>query len=137
VQIGVFVLNDNLKTINKQSLLIDKNTQSYNQRAREINDKIKTVDQIVSSDCDCNAVIGRLVSLLPGGVKLSYLKIDRETGKAKLSGLAEKRDDLLSLKDNIDSSGFLGEIKLPVNSILEKENIRFNIESELDLSKIK
>lgn len=136
IQIARYTLADNYQSIHAQADLVIKNSQAYNARTKELNERIKVLTEVTKSGHDWNDLIMKIANLLPNGVTLSLLSVNQETQAIRLVGVASTRDDLLKLKANIGESKYLEDVKLPMSSILEKENIAFDINSKLDVTKL-
>ena len=57
------------------------------------------------------SVLKKITDLTPRGITYSYLKIDKVAAKASLKGAAEKREDLLILKENLNNSNLFEGFK--------------------------
>lgn len=134
-QVSKNILISGFDSVMAQSDAITKNSKAYNDRAKEINAKISLVGRVVQDNHDWNGLILDVSRLLPVGVSLSYLSFNQETKSIRLVGLADTRDSLLKLKEVIDKSGYIKEVKLPMANIIEKKDINFDLQSTLDYGK--
>lgn len=134
-QVSKYVLLSSFDAMKAQSDLITKNSKAYNDKASDINSKISLVAQVIHDTHDWNDLVLDISNLMPAGITLTHLYLSQEKKSIRFAGVADTRSDLLKLKEVIDNSGYIGEVKLPISSILEKKNINFDLESKIDYEK--
>jgi len=54
--------------------------------------------------------------------------------KILLTGSAKLRDQLLVLKNNLESSELFSNVEIPLENLLKKEGVDFNIKADINLS---
>jgi len=59
--------------------------------------------------------------------KIYYSKIVIEADTINLEGLAQDRDDLVSLKEALNNNDFFKEVKMPISSLTSQENVNFEL----------
>lgn len=130
------VLKNNYDEFYNQEALIKFGSQDYDQKIREINEKLKTISQIQKEYVSTSALIKELTDRIPDGVFLNYIKADIAGQSLKIIGQAKRRENFLSLKTELSKSPVFTEIDSPLQNILQKENIDFEMNIRLDLNKL-
>lgn len=120
-----------------QTTLITKNTQGHNNKIREINNKIDFVKKIQSNFVPWSDLLKTVAAIMPKDISLYYLKINLATQTIKIKGQAGQRESLLDFKQKMEAAAVFQNIDFPIKNILEKENIDFEINAELNLQNLK
>ena len=113
---------------------ISQNSKAYNAKIKDLNNKIDAIDVVIVAHHRWDRLITDVYNLMPVGVKITNLRISQLNQSITMSVFAATRDDLLVLKDRINSSGYIEPIELPMNIILQKKDISFNFTSKLKFS---
>lgn len=119
-----------------ETSLISRNSQSYNIRVREINSKVNSVEQIQKDFLVWSRVFSYLSDISDEEISFSSIKLNKDGASIKTGGVAKTRDALLDLKNKIESSDYFTKIDFPLENILEKNNITFEINAGLNLAKL-
>jgi len=127
------ILQLKFNEIVEQTTLVTKNNQSYNTKIKQINNKINFVEKIQNDFIPWSDLLKTLAEITPKKINLYYLKVDSAKQTIKIKGLADFREDLLNFKQNLENTPIFKNIDLPVNNILEKENIDFEINAKINL----
>lgn len=130
------VLKNNYQEFHNQEAIIKFGSQDYDQKIREINEKLSTISQIQKEYIPSSSLIKELTDRIPEGVFLNYIKADISNRSLKIIGQAKKREDFLLLKTELSKSPVFTEIDSPLQNILQKENIDFEMDIRLDLNKL-
>jgi len=117
--------------------LVTKSGRSYSTKVREINQKINFITQIQKEFINWSRVITDLAKQTTNDIVLYSIKINGESSDLAIRGHANQRDDLLNLKSSLEADKILGPIELPLENILLKEDINFEIKTKLKLEEIK
>ncbi|MBU0637111.1 hypothetical protein KKH16_02810, partial [Patescibacteria group bacterium] len=117
----------------EQTTLITKNNLSHSNKIKEINNKLKFISEIQNNFIVWSKIIKDLSIITPANVILNFVKLDSINKNVKLQGKATQRVDLLKLKNNLEKSIIYSNIKFPIKNILEKENIDFEINANIDI----
>ncbi len=134
--IGKLILQTQfIKAVN-QYTLVTKSSQGDNAKIRDINNSLNFVSEIQSDFILWSNLIKDASDRTPGGVSLSSVNIDRDKKIIQIKGAAKLRDDLLQFKENIKKSPIYQNANLPLQNILQKENINFEIKAELNLNEL-
>jgi len=127
------ILQTNFNKITDQMTLVTKNNQGYNNKVREINDKLGFVDKIQADFIPWSKLIADLSLKKPADVSFSYLKLNGEEKTIVIRGNAKLRSSLLEFKSRLESSNDFKDINFPIKNLLEKENVNFEINAKLNL----
>ncbi len=132
--IAKLILQNNFNKVVAQTSLITKNSQGYNVKVRDINSCLNHISQIQKNFIAWSDLIENLANRTPDGIAFSSVKISKEKPLINIRGTAKLRDDLLMLKQNMEESLIYSDVEFPLQNILQKENINFEITAKLDLS---
>ena len=127
--------NDFNRIVNETSL-ITRNSQSYNLRVREINSKVSSVDQIQKDFLVWSKTFSFLSDITDEDISFSNIKVSKDGASIKTGGVAKTREALLKLKEKLESSDYFNRIDFPLENILEKKDITFEINAGLNLAKL-
>ncbi len=130
------ILTNNFKEFTGPESILRKNGQEYNNKIKSINEKLNAISKIQSEFIPSSLLIKELTDRIPAGVSLSYVKADIANRNLKIMGRAKGREDFLLLKESLANSKVFTEVDSPLQNILQKENIDFEISIKLDLSQL-
>jgi len=95
------------------------------QRAGEANKVITTTKSIVEASKYPQDILNPIFAARPGAVVLNAFKIDMETGKVTLMGVAANREALLEFKENLEKNDDFSLIQIPVSSFEAEIDLEF------------
>ena len=124
------VVGDNNLTTRYGRILNGQEIESFNQQ-------LLIVTEIQNDYIKWSKFISQLSNLVPENVSLNSLEIKKDGTTINLTGLARYRDDLLKLQDSLKNFEVLSDINIPLESLLNRENIDFDIKAQINLDKIK
>lgn len=130
------LLQNNFNRVVDETSLISRNSQSYNIRVREINSKVNSVDQIQKDFLVWSKAFYFLSEIADEGISFSNIKVSKDGSSIKTSGVAKTREALLNLKAKLESSDYFNKIDFPLENILEKKDIIFEINAGINLAKL-
>jgi hypothetical protein len=111
---------------------IDNNsTNDYKKKIDTYNQEIKNINLIYKDYVTWSNLIEYFSKNINSNITINKLSLNKKNNQILFFGLASDREDLLSFKEMLDNSGFLSETKVPIDNLLEKENINFNITSNI------
>jgi len=117
--------------------LTTKYGRIFNKEIEIFNRQLNEVINIQNEYITWTKFIKKLNALIPDGVSLNTLELSKETETIYISGFANTRDNFLILKENLENFDIIKKVEIPLESLFNKENIEFDIETELDIEKIK
>jgi Tfp pilus assembly protein PilN len=113
----------------QETTIITKSTQNYTQQAEIINKEIESVYAIQMNNIRWTGLINYFASRLPEGVTLKKISADSVSGNLSIEAHAVDRKSLLLFKQLLDDTAFLKPTELPLDSLLKKEDIDFQIKT--------
>lgn len=103
---------------------------------REVETKAKTVakkaTQVLALADSQKELVGLLDDIQAAvaqteGISLNHYSIHFELGQILINGVAASRDQLLSLRENLEKSENISQVKIPLSSLEKEENVNFTI----------
>jgi hypothetical protein len=113
----------------------DKEQELNNEKIISINEKIDTATTVQKDFFPFSVLIKNLSDLITAGISLEGAQIDINKKFLKISGIADSRENFLVFKKTLESSDLFAEVDSPLTSILQKENIEFEITMKINLNK--
>lgn len=117
-----------------QTTLVTKNNQGYNIKIRDINSRINFVEKIQNDFIPWSNLLKTVADITPDDIGLNYLKINSAEQTIKIKGRAGLRSSLLDFKKKMEATTIFENIDFPIQNILEKENINFEINAKINLA---
>lgn len=121
------LLRLHLNKTTQQAGQITKSTENYNKSVKDINDQLNYVSGIQENDIRWSKLIAFLSQCANPSIKLSQLDISKDSKLIKINGFSQTRDALLLFKDKLEKSNYFSQIDFPLQNILQKQNINFEI----------
>lgn len=130
------ILQDYFTTMiseSSQSISISKLTSP---KIKEFKNELIKIGEIQKNYYAWTKFFIKFNDLVDNGITIEQLMISRD-GELKIACAAKKRDDLLNFKNNLDKSEmFTNKFEIPLEVLLDKENIKFSFNLKVDLDKI-
>jgi len=99
--------------------------QELSQRAGEVNKVIGTSKAIIEASKYPQDILNPIFAARPAEVTLIDYKIDLETGKVTMTGVAANRATLLAFKENLEKNEAFSLIQIPVSSFEAETDLEF------------
>ncbi|MBT3816745.1 MAG: hypothetical protein HOE80_04275 [Candidatus Magasanikbacteria bacterium] len=119
---GIIEIN-NINTQQKQG--------ETNKQIGKINNTLKNTRALQSVYTQWSDVIVTLASSTPSGIVFSDILLDTNTKKYTFSGFAFTRDDLLAVKEQLETIPEIETVTIPLAHLTEQTNILFTITADL------
>jgi len=130
-------LQNHFSKIVGQNTLTTKYGNIFNKDIKTFNQRLSTVSKIQDEYIIWTNFLAKFTQIIPDDVIIYRLEIDgSKDARIKISGMAKTRTRLLQLKDNLENNDLFSGAVVPLESLLKKENIDFNIEALINLDKI-
>lgn len=128
----IFLLGDiTLQTYVKHSgnnkLVTRNNYRNLDEQVKEAETKINNVMTIQENFINWSKLIEDIISKTNDNIIFKKITINRDKSELNLSGNAKTRVDLIELKESFKNSDSYLTIDFPIENILEKNDINFNI----------
>lgn len=127
------VLENNLKEFQTKTTLIETESRTINEQLMKINEVLRQANTANNSYTDWTIRLHAISNVPMKGIVLSGLDIAKESGQITLQGKAETRQNLLDYQKNLENSGLVKNLIIPVSVLTAKENIDFEIKGQIDL----
>lgn len=103
------------------------------QTIRDLNASLAEVASIQEDYTDWVDFLIALSNTVPPNVRIENLDIRKATGTVQIKGFALTREDLITFKQNLnDSDLFLGDIVSPISNLIQREDITFEFDAEIE-----
>ncbi len=106
-------------------------SSSTSPTTKNIEDEVIMIKKIQADHIDWYETIANLTAVLDGDIIVESISIDKDTASLSIGGVAKTREALLKLKANLEGAGKYSSIDFPVKTLLEKENIKFDIKMNI------
>ncbi len=125
------MLVDTLDNLEEHTLIVNRNSQGYNKKVKQINAQIKNIEEIEKNFSFLSCSLKEVANSVPEGIKLTKLNIDKNQKTLKIEGYAETRSQLLKFKDKLQSLKLIETVDLPLENLLSQKNINFSLSAKL------
>lgn len=125
-------LQNHFNNIVEQTTLMPRYASIFNKDFKEFNEQLKAVKEIQKDHFYWTNFFVKFSKLIPDGLALDNLIVNNN--KILLTGSARLRDQLLVLKNNLESSELFSNVAIPLENLLKKEGIDFNIKADINLN---
>jgi hypothetical protein len=106
---------------------LNRGPENYVITVKDINAKIEDIEKIQNESIYWSYLIEKINNLVSEGIIISKIQASSENPTLALKGNANTRDSLLIFKENLERDGIFSNIELPIQSLLSKTNINFDI----------
>ena len=132
-------LQNHFNQIVDQTTLTTKTGQLFNQGIKDFNQLIASVEGIQREYVSWVDFMAALATITPDGVAVTniYLTHSATEDRMVITGLAQKRDDLLVFKANLEQSDLFSEIVMPLENLLTREKIKFDIKARINFDTLR
>lgn len=119
----------------QETTLTTQYAQIFNEDIKELNESLKAVEEIQNNYIYWTKFFVIISSMIPQNV--SILSIDINQDRILITGLAQTRDQLLKLKKNLENNNLFSKVVIPLDNLLKRVDINFDIKAKLDLEQLK
>ncbi len=107
------------------------------ERARKVNSQLEAISVITDKLIPWSKVFDEINSATPVDINIKNETADGESGLVLISGFASTREGLLDYQKKLQGLPFVKTVDLPLENLVERENIGFQISVLIDRQKIK
>jgi len=124
------------KAIN-QLVLIAENSDSgqkiknLEQEIQQTNDNLTYLNQLNLYTMETSAVVNQICQLIPDGVKINSLAINRDNQECFVGGHADSRQQLLNFQNTLENTKIFYSVELPLSNLLKEQNLIFELSFNL------
>lgn len=130
--LGDAVLQTYINNTGVGKTIIYGNYESLDRQVKEAELKIEHVVNIQADAIDWSKLIEDIMVKTNDNIVFSRITIDREKYRLDLFGHAETRGDLIDLKREFENTDSYLTIDFPIENILEKNDINFDMLMTID-----
>lgn len=137
-----YITSSRLNSIKKDVIATEqKDTSESTKKLEEdltnLNEIIDIISKEQRSQIAWTPLLDKLVKTIPDGIKLNTLNCDYDTAKVSMTGNAPSRDALINFKTKLEESDFAKNVDVPLSSLVEKENPKFELSFTVEKEKLK
>ncbi|WKZ29564.1 MAG: PilN domain-containing protein [Patescibacteria group bacterium] len=110
---------------------------SVNKDIRALNAQIGRIELLQKMQISPTALLLDIGQRTPEGVRLSSIDFDVSSESLRLSGRAQRREDLLAYESAIKASPFVKSLDSPISNLFQKSDINFQFKIVLNVQALK
>jgi hypothetical protein len=114
-----------------ENISLNRGPENYVITVKEINTQIENIEKIQNEAIYWSYLLEKINNLVNNGVSITKLQNIKEKNIFYLKGQADTRDSLLAFKKDLEKSLMFKNVELPIQSLLSKTNINFEISLSL------
>ncbi len=127
------VLENNLKEFQNKTTLIETESRTANEQIMKINEALRQANAANATHLNWSRKIFDFSNIKRDGIILFGLDISKADNKITIQGKAANRQNLLDYQKNLEGSGLVKNLQIPVSILTAKENIDFEIKGQINL----
>lgn len=116
---------------NEKNLLSTTKRASLEKSTKELNTQLNMISYIQKEYVKWSKILIDSAKVVPNGVKINSLELNKNNKKVTILGLAKNREVLLEFQNNLKNLNYFANITSPLSNLLTKENIEFQFTGEL------
>lgn len=128
---GRYVLEKNFIQLSESINLISKEATAVNNEVRSLNKKVVTISAVQTNFIPWSKAGIEIALATPGAVKWSswhFSLTNPKDGVLKITGMAQNRESLLTLAENLRKLPWIKTVDVPLDAIVNIGTEPFNIE---------
>jgi len=119
--------------LTQQSNLIISDSLSGNSQAKEMSGRLDYIDGLQKEFTPWSFALEEISKITNQEIVFYSISFNKKDNLAILRGLAESRDSLIDLREELEASEMFTNINFPIKNILEQSDISFEIKANLNL----
>lgn len=134
-----YIIRGDLENITKQNNLIIQSYEGLNQDTRKYNNELKRLSKIQEENIEFSEILIKINELIPSQITLNGLSMNLSSEKEiaiHISGFAKNRNNLINLREILNSSAFVKDIELPISSLLKQKDISFDLTAVIEADQV-
>jgi|SRR3989344_7007595 len=129
------VLQNHFNNIVSQSTFTTKYANTFVKGIKDFNVKLSAAKEVQNEFIPWTDFLINFSELVPEDIVIYNVVINGN--KVSIKGLAVTRDSLLQLEESLNQSNVFENVDIPLENLLKRENIEFNLKADLILDQIK
>mgnify|MGYP003975772655 CR=1 FL=1 len=124
-----YILQAHANETDNRSILITSQTENYDKKVKNINSQVDYINKIQDETITWSKFIEILSNNIDSGIYISKFNTNQKSNAFNILGVAKTRQDLLNFKKSLEDLELFADISIPIDVLLQKENISFSIET--------
>ncbi len=118
--------------INKEiKLQLEGKVSAVEDATSELNKQLMLANNIQLEYIKWTNIIKSFSSTITKDIILTGLQFDSTDQELSIKGVAQNRDILVSFQNNLEELSYFSDINVPISSLMQRENINFEITGQL------
>lgn len=130
-----FILQREFTRIVNETSLVTADNRALERKVDTLNDFVKSISVVQNKHIAWTPIMLNVSEATPPGVILNNIVFDSEKN-GTISGTANTRNDLLTLRDNLNTISAFTDINLPITDLVTSQNLTFNLKFKVDPTKL-
>lgn len=122
-----YILRAHSNETNNRNILATSQTEDYDKKVKDINSQVDYIGAIQNDTVTWSKFIEILSKNINSGIYVSQVSVNQKSEAFSITGFAETRENLLTFKESLEELGYFDTISIPIDILLQKENISFSI----------
>ena len=127
-------LNLEIKKSNVEMTLYGTRYQEIKQELEDFNSEVTILSNIDNGLVSVPTALENIYDLIPEEITITALEFNDEELSIEITGIAERREELLNLQKTFDNSDFVEQVEIPLSSYDKKTEIPFQMNIYLNFS---
>ena len=125
------MLQDNYATVLTTTTLVNDKNQTLDKEIIELNQNLQDVRRIQGEFVKWSGILIEINRAIPNNIEVTSLVLEKGSRVFTMSGRAQKREDFLQLKANLESLPYFDELQSPLTNLLLRENVQFEFNGKI------
>lgn len=131
-----YVLQREFVRIVNETSLVTADNRALERNVEKLNNYVRGVLAVEKKYVPWTPLLIDINKAIPDGVTLNVIYLSSEN-VISLSGTANTRSDLLSLKDSLEAMDSIDKVELPIADLVTAKNVPFKVDFKIDVDKLK
>src|SRR3989338_8766534 len=137
--VSKMILQNTFNRIVADTTLTTRYGNIFSNDIKIFNQRLRAVEKIQKKYIPWTNFIFSFVNLVPEDISIATLNLEAEAKNEEdnntvtISGTAKTREKLLQFKANLENSALFSSIDIPLENLLKKEGVNFNIKAKFNL----
>ncbi len=118
-------------------VLKSSDNERLKQEVGNLNDQIKTINNLSSQHYYWSGALTELGRLLAPDIRLDLVSMERATGKVQIQGIAGNRDSVLRFWSDVHKSSYFKNIDFPLSNLNRATNDTFTFTFYVNADQLK
>lgn len=121
------ILIDYFSTLTAQSISVQQSSAQKNRSIRAVNQQITHLTIAQKEYVSWTPVMTDIAAHIPPNVELTKMTIKKSDSTLAIAGVAKTREDLLALKEKLESLAIIQQVNISLEQLTAQTNIPFSL----------